>query len=139
MPGRQEWEQRLFEVSGIPQKLQAEIILPGTILGNVLPEVDEQTGCGIIPCVAVASHDTASAVVSVPAEGENWAYLSSGTWSLLGIETPAPVISEKSLQMNFTNEGGAEQKIRFLKNIMGMWLIQECKRIWDRDKETGLE
>jgi rhamnulokinase len=136
MPGRQEWEQKLFEVSGIPQKLQAEIILPGTILGNVLPEVDEQTGCGIIPCVAVASHDTASAVVSVPAEGENWAYLSSGTWSLLGIETPAPVISEKSLQMNFTNEGGAEQKIRFLKNIMGMWLIQECKRIWDRDKET---
>jgi rhamnulokinase len=136
-PGKPEWEQKLFEVSGIPEKLQADIVLPGTILGNVLPEIDEQTGCGTIPCVAVASHDTASAVVSVPAEGENWAYLSSGTWSLLGIETPAPVVSEKSLQMNFTNEGGAELKTRFLKNIMGMWLIQECKRIWDREKEVG--
>jgi rhamnulokinase len=136
-PGSPEWEQKLFEVGGIPKKLQGDIILPGTILGNVLPEVDEQTGCGNIPCIAVASHDTASAVVSVPAEGESWAYLSSGTWSLLGIETPAPVVSETSLQMNFTNEGGAEKKTRFLKNIMGMWLIQECKRIWDRDKDTG--
>lgn len=136
-PGKAEWEQRLFEVAGIPVGLQSEIVLPGTILADVLPEIDEQTGCGIIPCVAVASHDTASAVVSVPAEGDNWAFLSSGTWSLLGIETPVPVISEKSLQMNFTNEGGAEMKTRFLKNIMGMWLLQECKRIWDREEEIG--
>ncbi len=134
-PGKPEWEKKLFKAAGIPEKLACEIVMPGTILGNVLSEVDEQTGCGNIPCVAVASHDTASAVVSVPAEGENWAYLSSGTWSLLGIETPAPIVSEKSLEMNFTNEGGAELQTRFLKNIMGMWLIQECKRMWDNEKE----
>jgi rhamnulokinase len=83
----------------------------------------------------VASHDTASAVASVPAEGENWAYLSSGTWSLLGIESPVPLVSEKTLEMNFTNEGGVNGTTRFLKNIMGMWLIQECKRIWDEEGE----
>jgi rhamnulokinase len=134
-PGKPEWEPRLFDAAGIPRKLQGEIILPGTILGNVLPEISEQTGCGNIPCVAVASHDTASAIVSVPAQGNNWAYLSSGTWSLLGIETTTPVVSEKSLNMNFTNEGGVDNTTRFLKNIMGMWLIQECKRNWDREKE----
>lgn len=136
-PGKAEWEFKLFDAAGIPEQLAGEIILPGTVLGNVLPEIDEQTGCGNIPCIAVGSHDTASAVVSVPAEGENWAYLSSGTWSLLGIETDSPLISERSLEMNFTNEGGAELKTRFLKNIMGMWLIQECKRTWDREKEIS--
>ncbi|MFW6371060.1 MAG: rhamnulokinase, partial [Bacteroidota bacterium] len=134
-PGKPEWEHKLVQAAGIPQKLLGEIILPGTIVGPVLPEIDEQTGCGNITCIAVASHDTASAVVSVPATGDNWAYLSSGTWSLLGIETPAPVVTEKSLEMNFTNEGGAELTTRYLKNIMGMWLIQECKRIWDREEE----
>jgi rhamnulokinase len=134
-PGRPEWEPKLFEAAGIDQKLGEEIVQPGTVLGEVLAEIQEDTGCGAIPCVAVASHDTASAVVSVPAEGENWAYLSSGTWSLLGIESPEPLVSEKSLEMNFTNEGGAEGTTRFLKNIMGMWLIQECKRIWDQEKE----
>jgi rhamnulokinase len=136
-PGKPEWEQQLIEAAGIPEKLLGEIILPGTVIGTVLPEIDEQTGCGNIPCIAVASHDTASAVVSVPAEGEDWAYLSSGTWSLLGIETASPVVSDKSLEMNFTNEGGAELTTRYLKNIMGMWLIQECKRIWDRDEELS--
>ena len=136
-PGKPEWEKKLFDAAGIPVKLAGEIIMPGTVLGNVLPEIDEQTGCGSIPCIAVASHDTASAVVSVPADGDNWAFLSSGTWSLLGIETATPVISEKSHEMNFTNEGGAEHTTRFLKNIMGMWLIQECKRIWDREQELS--
>lgn len=136
-PGKPDWEYQLIKAAGIPEKLLGNIVLPGTVLGTVLPEIDEQTGCGNIPCIAVASHDTASAVVSVPAEGENWAYLSSGTWSLLGIETTAPVVSEKSLEMNFTNEGGAESTTRYLKNIMGMWLIQECKRIWDREEELS--
>lgn len=134
-PGKPEWEYKLFIIAGIPEKLAGEIVSPGTILGNLLPEIEMQTGCGSIPCIAVASHDTASAVVSVPASGENWAFLSSGTWSLLGIETQSPVISEKSQEMNFTNEGGAEGTTRFLKNIMGMWLIQECKRIWDEERE----
>lgn len=134
-PGIPEWEYKLFDAAGIDRKIGGEIILPGTILGTVLPEIQEETGSESIPCVAVASHDTASAVASVPASGENWAYLSSGTWSLLGIESTHPLVSAKSLEMNFTNEGGVEGTTRFLKNIMGMWLIQECKRIWDQEKE----
>ena len=136
-PGKPEWEPKLFEAAGIPLNLMEEIVQPGTEIGKLLPEVQEQTGCKEIPCIAVASHDTASAIVSVPAEGENWAYFSSGTWSLLGIESPVPLVSEKTLEMNFTNEGGVEGTTRFLKNIMGMWLIQECKRIWDEEKEIS--
>ncbi|SHE47184.1 rhamnulokinase [Mariniphaga anaerophila] len=134
-PGKAEWEHELFDIAGIDRKLGGELVQPGTLLGNILPEIQQETGSADIPCVAVASHDTASAVVSVPAQGENWAYLSSGTWSLLGIESPCPLVSEKSLEMNFTNEGGVEGTTRFLKNIMGMWLVQECKRIWDQEKE----
>jgi rhamnulokinase len=134
-PGKAEWEPRLFEAAGIPVNLMEEIVQPGTEIGKVLPEIMEETGCNEIPCIAVASHDTASAVVSVPAKGQNWAYLSSGTWSLLGIESDVPLVSEKTLEMNFTNEGGVDGTTRFLKNIMGMWLIQECKRIWDEEKE----
>lgn len=134
-PWKPEWEPVLFEAAGIPGKLVGEIIQPGTVLGNILPEICEETGSSEIPCIAVAGHDTASAVVSVPAEGKNWAYLSSGTWSLLGIESPVPLVSPQTLEMNFTNEGGVDGTTRFLKNIMGMWLIQECKRIWDQEKE----
>jgi rhamnulokinase len=136
-PGEAEWENQLFEAAGIPQKLAGEIIQPGTSLGELLPEVLAETGSAPIPCIAVAGHDTASAVVSVPAQGENWAYLSSGTWSLLGIESTVPLVSEQTLEMNFTNEGGVEGTTRFLKNIMGMWLIQECKRIWDAQSLLG--
>jgi rhamnulokinase len=136
-PGKAEWEPKLFKAAGIPQKLAGEIIQPSTVLGDLLPEVLEETGSASIPCIAVAGHDTASAVVSVPAQGENWAYLSSGTWSLLGIESPVPLVSEKTLEMNFTNEGGVDGTTRFLKNIMGMWLIQECKRIWDTKSAMG--
>ncbi len=138
-PGTGEWEPELFDAAGIPRSLTKEIVQPGTVLGLVLPEVAEQTGCGELSCVAVASHDTASAIVSVPAEGENWAYLSSGTWSLLGIESAKPLVSEKTMAMDFTNEGGVEGTTRFLKNIMGMWLIQECKRIWDETKTMSWE
>ncbi len=134
-PGKAEWEEKLFRAAGIPMKLTGEIIQPGTIIGKLLHEVVEETGSNSIPCVAVASHDTASAIVSVPAHGDNWAYLSSGTWSLLGIESPVPLVSDNTLSMNFTNEGGVEGTTRFLKNIMGMWLIQECKRIWDQESE----
>jgi rhamnulokinase len=83
--------------------------------------------------IAVASHDTASAIVSVPATGNDWAYISSGTWSLMGIESDKPLISKEILELNFTNEGGVEGTTRFLKNIMGMWLLQECRRIWSRE------
>ncbi|OQB81304.1 MAG: Rhamnulokinase [Bacteroidetes bacterium ADurb.Bin123] len=130
-PGKAEWEYRLFDVAGIPHDLAEEIILPGNILGPLLPEVCSETGSDPIPCIAVASHDTASAVASVPAEEGNWAYISSGTWSLMGIESPVPLVTEEMLALNFTNEGGIDGTTRFLKNIMGLWLIQECKRKWD--------
>lgn len=133
-PGKAEYQHRLIEAAGLREELFEELVLPGTILGPILKEIQEDTGSAEIPCIAVASHDTASAVVSVPATGENWAYLSSGTWSLLGIESRVPLVSEHSLEMNFTNEGGVDGTTRFLKNIMGMWLIQECKRIWDEEQ-----
>lgn len=136
-PGRAEWEPELIRAAGVSPDLMRSIVLPGTILGPILKEVCNETGSCEIPCVAVASHDTASAVASVPASGNNWAYISSGTWSLMGVETAFPVISEKSRQLNFTNEGGVDATTRLLKNIMGMWLIQECKRIWD--KESPIE
>ena len=136
-PGNARWEEKLFAAAGISTDLVEEIVQPGTKIGEILHEIQEETGSKEIPCIAVASHDTASAIVSVPAQGENWAYLSSGTWSLLGIESTKPLVSEKTLAMNFTNEGGVEGTTRFLKNIMGMWLIQECKRIWDKEKEIN--
>jgi len=136
-PGKPEYENELLIAAGISGSLVEEIIEPGTEVGRILPEIQEDTGSKEIPCIAVASHDTASAIVSVPADSENWAYLSSGTWSLLGIESSVPLVSEKTLEMNFTNEGGVEGTTRFLKNIMGMWLIQECKRIWDEEKEMN--
>ena len=136
-PGKAEWETELFKHAGIDENLVEEIIQPGDEVGKILEEIQEDTGSKEIPCIAVASHDTGSAIVSVPAAGENWAYLSSGTWSLLGIESPVPLVSEQTLEMNFTNEGGVEGTTRFLKNIMGMWLIQECKRIWDEEEELS--
>jgi rhamnulokinase len=134
-PGKPEWEPELFKAAAIPMQLMGEIVQPGTEIGKILSEVQDETGSAEIPCIAVASHDTASAIASVPADGSNWAYLSSGTWSLLGIESDVPLVSEQTLQMDFTNEGGVDGTTRFLKNIMGMWLIQECKRIWDEEKE----
>lgn len=134
-PGACEWQTGLIEKAGIDISILQDIVLPGTITGEILPEVAEETGSRQIPVVAVGGHDTASAVVSVPAEGVNWAFISSGTWSIMGIESPVPIISEKTLAMNFTNEGGVEGTTRFSKNIMGMWLIQECRRIWAREIE----
>jgi rhamnulokinase len=99
-------------------------------LGNIKSEIQKETGSDSIPVVAVAAHDTASAIASVPATGRNWAYISSGTWSLMGIESDHPLISEEIQKLNFTNEGGVEGTTRFLKNIMGLWLLQECRRDW---------
>src|SRR4029077_14717689 len=89
--------------------------------------------CGAVPVIAPAGHDTASAVASVPAEGSDWCYISSGTWSLMGVELPEPIINETTLRLNYTKEGGVGGKIRFLKNIMGLWLVQECRRHWLRE------
>lgn len=135
VPGQCEWQLGLLEKAGIPTSILGDIILPGQLIGNLLPEVAEETGSKVIPVVAVAGHDTASAIASVPADDENFAYISSGTWSIFGIETCEPIVSDKTLELNFTNEGGVEGTTRFLKNIMGMWLIQECRRIWARERE----
>jgi len=96
-----------------------------------------QTGLGDIPVIAVAGHDTASAVAAVPSLDKNFAYLSSGTWSLMGIELDQPVITEESYELNFTNEGGVDGTVRFLKNICGMWLLERCRKEWDNDASTS--
>jgi rhamnulokinase len=132
-PGKLEYEQKLFDAIGFDISLMQELVLPGTILGNIKTDIQKETGSASIPVVAVAAHDTASAIASVPASGHNWAYISSGTWSLMGIESDHPLISEEIQKLNFTNEGGVEGTTRFLKNIMGLWLLQECRRKWSEE------
>jgi len=131
VPGTCKWNYELIEKAGIPTNMLQEIILPGTILGNIQDEVARETGSKPLPVIAVAAHDTGSAIVSVPSSESNFVYLSSGTWSIMGIESTHPIISEQTRQLNFTNEGGVDGTTRFLKNIMGMWLIQEVQRIWE--------
>lgn len=125
-----QFDKRLLDKLGIRTSLFGEIIYPGTFIGMLDKKLADDTGLGEIPVIAVAGHDTASAIAAVPASDENFAYLSSGTWSLLGIETRKPIISDKSLAYNFTNEGGIEETVRFLKNITGMWLLEQCRKIW---------
>jgi rhamnulokinase len=128
-----DWAWELIERLDIPPQVFAPLIQPGTCLGGLLPAVAEETGLPPrFPVVAVASHDTASAVVAVPAENEDFAYISSGTWSLVGVETREPVVSDEAMAHNFTNEGGFGGTIRLLKNVMGLWLLQECRRTWVR-------
>lgn len=133
IPGTCQWNLELLEKAGIPTHILNEIILPGTILGPIQNEIVKETGSKSIPVIAVAAHDTGSAIVAVPCTEKNFVYLSSGTWSIMGIESSCPIISEQTLQLNFTNEGGVEGTTRFLKNIMGMWLIQEVQRIWEEE------
>ena len=128
------WAQDLLQRVSLPGDVFPKVVPPATELGPLLPEVAEEVGLGAqLPVVAVASHDTASAVVAVPAEGESFAYISSGTWSLVGVETPEPVVAQEAMDANFTNEGGFGGRTRFLKNVMGLWLLQECRRIWAQE------
>lgn len=129
-PRRGVWAWELLEALGIPTRIFGEIVAPGTVLDTLLPSVAEETGCGPVPVIAPATHDTGSAVAAVPTESDDYIYLSSGTWSLIGVEVDEPVISARSLEYNFTNEGGAGGRFRLLKNIMGLWLVQECRRQW---------
>jgi rhamnulokinase len=129
-PYTRTWEPVLFEKLGLQLNIMNEILEPGTPIGKLVPELAQQLNLKDLSVVAVGSHDTASAIVSVPTEGNDYAYISSGTWSLMGIESEVPVISDKTLEYNLTNEGGVGRKIRLLKNIMGLWLLQECRRIW---------
>ena len=120
----------LLDVIGLKESQFGRYVNPGDRVGCLTPEVQKLTGLGPVPVVAVAGHDTASAVAAVPARHPNYAYLSCGTWSLLGIETPEAIINQQSYQYNFTNEGGVEGTTRFLKNICGMWLLERCRQEW---------
>ncbi|HWR51429.1 MAG TPA: rhamnulokinase family protein [Bryobacteraceae bacterium] len=130
-PTKKRWATELFEQLGLPVRILAEIVQPGSLLGPLLPHVREAAGMGPVPVYATCCHDTASAVAAVPAqEGGNWCYISSGTWSLMGVERREPLINSCVLDANFTNELGAAGTVRFLKNIAGLWLWQECRRAW---------
>jgi rhamnulokinase len=134
-PARGRFATELLDKLGIPTGFLAELVDPGRRLGTLLPAVAD--ACGLpraTPVYTTASHDTASAVAAVPAEsGSRWCYISSGTWSLMGMELERPLINAQSLEANFTNEAGVGGRIRFLKNIPGLWLLQECRRAWARD------
>lgn len=123
-------DKELLDAVGISEEMFPEIVMPGTAIGTLRKEIGDECGLGAVQVIAVAGHDTASAVAAVPAEDENFAYLSSGTWSLMGIETSEPIISEDSFRDNFTNEGGVNGSTRFLKNITGMWILERCMSEW---------
>ena len=141
-PYTRTWDDALLEKLGLPRHLLLEPTPPGSILGPVRDEICAQTGLQPgVPVIAPGTHDTASAVAAVPVapEERQWAYLSSGTWSLLGAELDAPHIRDRGLEEDFTNEGGVGGKIRFLKNIFGLWLVQECRRAWEREDGKSLD
>ncbi len=128
-----DWDFELIEKLGIPKHIFPKIVKPGEKKGMVSDEICKELGIKSVPVYAIGSHDTASAVLAVPTQKEDFIYVSCGTWSLFGTETDIPYINEKSIKYNLTNEGGFGGKIRFLKNIMGLWLIQEARRQWIRE------
>lgn len=123
-------DSELLDAIGMKESQFGRYVNPSDVVGTLLPEVQQQTGLGPVPVVAVAGHDTGAAVAAVPAADERFAYLSCGTWSLLGIETREAIINQQSYAYNFTNEGGIEGTTRFLKNICGMWLLERCRKEW---------
>ena len=135
---RREWSWETIEALGLPKRIFGDIVMPGTLRGELRKDIAEETGLKDVKVIAVGSHDTASAVAAVPAiEGDGpVAFLSSGTWSLLGIELPEPILTEEARQAEFTNEGGVGGRIRFLQNITGLWILQRLMAEW---KERGEE
>ncbi|MCR5464489.1 MAG: rhamnulokinase [Bacteroidales bacterium] len=129
-PRTRDFDRTLLERLGIDPKILRPIVQPGTKVGILKQEICNETGMDAVPVIAVAGHDTASAIAAVPAADEHFAYLSSGTWSLMGIESPVPIIDDKSYEYNVTNEGGIEGTTRFLKNITGMWLLEQSRKTW---------
>lgn len=131
-PRTKQWSGKLVQKLGLPQHIFPALVPSGTRLGPLKEEIAKECGLPQFEVIASCSHDTGAAVVSVPAEGENWAYLSSGTWSLLGVELAEPVMTDACRELNFTNEIGYGGSVRLLKNIIGLWLVQECRREWAR-------
>ena len=131
-------EDALLQEIGLTKANFGRFVYPGESIGVLTEEVQRITGLGAIPVIAVAGHDTASAVAAVPAMNRNFAYLSSGTWSLMGVETDTPIINKETEALNFTNEGGVEGTIRLLKNICGMWLLERCRADWGETSYSEL-
>jgi rhamnulokinase len=129
-PRQRRWATALLDELGLPTRILPEIVPSGTTLGTLKQDVADECGVRPMPVIAPGCHDTASAVAAVPVtdDRDDWCYISSGTWSLMGVELDHPLINDKSLKYNYTNEGGVGGSIRFLKNIMGLWLVQECRR-----------
>ncbi len=135
-PFTKKFESLLLENAGVSPSILGDIVMPGHLIGPLTDVLAEEFELGKVPVVAVAGHDTASAVAAVPAENERFAYLSSGTWSLMGIEVKDAIINEETFALNFTNEGGIEGTTRFLKNITGMWLLEQCLKEWKKEGIT---
>ena len=129
-PKTRDLDEDIVSSLGLTRGQFGKMTMPATVIGTLTEEVQRMTGLGSVPVIAVAGHDTASAVAAVPAKDEHFAYLSSGTWSLMGIETRDAIINDRSYDLNFTNEGGIEGTTRFLKNICGMWIYERCRKEW---------
>ena len=127
-----QWDDVIFDRLGLPKRLMQEIVYPGTVIGRLTDELAEELG-GNANVIAVGSHDTASAVASISDAGDDWAFISSGTWSLMGTPTEKPIISQEAFDAAFTNEGMTDGRIRFLKNITGLWLIQQLVKEWEQE------
>lgn len=139
-PNLCDWNFELIEKLGLPKSIFPSVIKPGSVYGMLSDEICEELGCQKVPVIAVAEHDTASAVVATPSLSDDFVYISCGTWSLFGIESKKPILTAEAEAANFTNEGGFNNTIRFLKNIMGLWLIQESRRQWRREgEEVGFD
>lgn len=132
-PQTRGWSKKIFSALGLREEMFAPICDSGTKLGPLKKSLCAETGIAPLEVIATCSHDTGAAVAAVPASGENWAYLSSGTWSLMGVEWPQPVINEQSRAIGFTNEIGFGNSVRLLKNIVGLWIVQECRRQWEKE------
>jgi rhamnulokinase len=135
-PTENRWDPELLRLVGLDPSRFGNVVQPGTHAGTLRPSLCEELGIGPIPVYAVAEHDTGSAVVAVPASERPFAYLSCGTWSLMGTEVERPVLNETALKLNFTNEGGAYGTYRLLKNIMGLWIVQECRKEWEKEGKS---
>jgi rhamnulokinase len=131
-PNQKNWDFEMLTKLGIPTKIFGKIVAPGTLLGELLPSVTQEIGYSTA-VISSAGHDTACAIAAVPASGDDYIYLSSGTWSLMGVLLDQPIINAESMAADMTNEGSVDGKIRFLKNIVGLWLVQECRRQWARE------
>ncbi len=129
-PKSRQWSSRIWNAMAWPERILPKVVPSGTVLGSINPALSLATGLGRPQVLATCSHDTGAAVLAVPAAGSHWAYLSSGTWSLIGVECREPILTERCRELNFTNELGYGGTVRLLKNIVGLWMVQECRRAW---------